>query len=90
MSYQSHSRAGSYCSCSKFKQFFRFEKARSNSLESVASNPKRTRALIYENTDKPKLVSSVSIRSSFSIPNQLDISIDVATLKDYRRVAKHY
>lgn len=64
------------------------KKARSNSLESVASNPKRTRALIYENTDKPKLVSSVSIRSSFSIPNQLDISIDVATLKDYRRVAK--
>ncbi|CAI5755855.1 unnamed protein product [Candida verbasci] len=48
------------------------KKDRSNSLESITSQPKRRNLT----------------ESSFSIPNELNISIEIAKLKDYRRVAK--
>ncbi|RCK59586.1 hypothetical protein Cantr_07597 [Candida viswanathii] len=76
------------------------KKARSNSLETIASNPKRTRNSILEDAAKNSSATTTAAipasnhafaaptSSFFSIPNQLNISIEKATLKDYRRVAK--
>lgn len=66
------------------------KKPRSNSLETISSNPKRTRNSILEEAAKNSTINTFTppTRSSFSIPNQLNISIEKASLKDYRRVAK--
>ncbi|KAL6454615.1 hypothetical protein SBY92_004082 [Candida maltosa Xu316] len=78
-------------------------KERSNSLEAISSIPKRSRQSLIEDASPPisspppppprvvtppSSTADSSERSSFSIPAQLDISIETATLKDYRRVAK--
>ncbi|CAK9437451.1 uncharacterized protein LODBEIA_P18290 [Lodderomyces beijingensis] len=73
------------------------KKDRSNSFESVTSDPKR-RLLngsingpltnVPADEHRQHYHPAVPLKSSFSIPNSLDISIEIAKLEDYHRVAK--